>query len=198
MYQHKLNNHNISKYTVLYATKTNLSRCWKQHLIYNSRNIYKCNVHSAATLVETPVKSNAIQYNSPAINCTFTKTIMFKLDWLCQRCVTYNHNNKHIVQLTLFWQFQQELNIIIFLNVEFVADLMYWTELNCISIPNKVYICITYPINAIVELAPGPDRVRITHRLTVEYSTLALILILTALVARNIRNSWNKTTKITC
>lgn len=101
----------------------------------------------------------------------------------------YDHNNKRIVELTLFWQFQQELNIIIFLNVEFVADLIYWTELNCISIPNKVYIYITYPINAVVELAPGPDRVRITHRLTVEYSTLALILILTALVARNLRSS---------
>lgn len=55
-----------------------------------------------------------------------------------------------------------------------------------------VYIYITYPVNAIVKLAPGPDWVRIAHWLTVEYSTLALIFILTALVARYLRSSFKK------
>ncbi len=37
------------------------------------------------TLFSTPVESDAIQYNSSAINSTFTKTIMFSFDWHCQR-----------------------------------------------------------------------------------------------------------------
>lgn len=48
---------------------------------------------------------------------------------------------------------------------------------------------VTYHGNAAVQLAPGPDGVRITHRLTVENSMLALILIFTALVACDVRNS---------
>lgn len=37
--------------------------------------------------------------------------------------------------------------------------------------------------------APGPHRVRISHRLTVEYSVIALVLILTTFVAYNLRSS---------
>ncbi len=37
-------------------------------------------IHSVATLLGTSVKSNAIQYNSSAIDSAFTKTIMFCFD----------------------------------------------------------------------------------------------------------------------
>lgn len=47
----------------------------------------------------------------------------------------------------------------------------------------------TYPGKAIVEFAPVPDRIRISGRLTVEHSDLALVLILTTLVAYNVRSS---------
>ncbi len=39
------------------------------------------------TLLGTPVQSNAIQYNSSAINSTFTKFLMFSFCWLCLKCV---------------------------------------------------------------------------------------------------------------
>ncbi len=39
------------------------------------------------TILHTAVQSNAIQYNSSAINSTFTKFIMFGFCWLCLKCV---------------------------------------------------------------------------------------------------------------
>lgn len=52
-----------------------------------------------------------------------------------------------------------------------------------------LYIHVTYPEHAILKLPPGPDRMWVSHRLTVEYSTLTLVLILTALVACDLRSS---------
>lgn len=49
----------------------------------------------------------------------------------------------------------------------------------------------SYPIYAIFKLAPGPQRVREAHRLAVENSILALILVLAPLVACDLRSSWN-------
>ncbi len=43
--------------------------------------------HQVATLLSTPVQSNAIQYNSSAINSTCMKLIMFSFCWLCLKCV---------------------------------------------------------------------------------------------------------------
>lgn len=74
-----------------------------------------------------------------------------------------------------------------------MADLLYCIALNCVGIPNIVArqgtVIFTYPKNAVFKLAPGPDRVRIAHRLTVERSILTLILILTTFVACNLRSS---------
>lgn len=55
-----------------------------------------------------------------------------------------------------------------------------------------MYNHVTYPKNAVVQLAPGPGRMRIAHRFAVEHSMLALILILTSLVASDLRDSYNK------
>lgn len=42
---------------------------------------------------------------------------------------------------------------------------------------------MTYPYASRVDLVPGPDGVRVAHRLTVEHGAVTLVLILTALVA---------------
>ncbi len=45
---------------------------------------------------------------------------------------------KHITEFTLFRQSQQKLNIINFVKVEFIAELLYWIALDCTDVPNKV------------------------------------------------------------
>lgn len=45
---------------------------------------------------------------------------------------------------------------------------------------------VQFPGDAIVELAPGPDWMRISHRFTVQNSTLALVSVLTAFVAMDL------------
>lgn len=52
-----------------------------------------------------------------------------------------------------------------------------------------VCVHITYPNDAVVVLAPCPGGVRVAHRLTVEHSHLALVLVLAALVAGDLRSS---------
>ena len=42
-----------------------------------------------------------------------------------------------IVEWTPLSQYQQKLNIIIFLNVKFVKDLLYWNALNYIGVPEN-------------------------------------------------------------
>ncbi len=46
-------------------------------------------------------------------------------------------HNKHVVERKSVWQRQQKMNIIIFLNVEFVADQLYWIALSCIGVQNN-------------------------------------------------------------
>ncbi len=45
---------------------------------------------------------------------------------------------KHITEFTHFRQSQQKLNIMNFVMVEFIAELLYWIALNYIGVPNKV------------------------------------------------------------
>lgn len=74
------------------------------------------------------MQTEIFQYNAVHIQCNTTN----------------NHlSNENIVELTNSWQCQHELNIIIFLNLDFVADLLCWIALNYISVPNKwpVSVC---------------------------------------------------------
>lgn len=50
---------------------------------------------------------------------------------------------------------------------------------------------VEFPEGAVVELAPGPDWMRISHRFTVENSALALVSVLTAFVARDLRSRFD-------
>lgn len=50
----------------------------------------------------------------------------------------------------------------------------------------------TYHVEPVVQFAPGPDRVGVASGLTVEQGLLALVLIVTTLVAYDVRTSWNE------
>ncbi len=50
-------------------------------------NILYIFIHSVVTLLGTLVQFNVVQYNSSAMNFTFTEFIMFSLYFLCLKCV---------------------------------------------------------------------------------------------------------------
>lgn len=47
-------------------------------------------------------------------------------------------SNKHVVELSPLWQFQQNLRYYNLGKVEFMAEPLSWIALDCIGVPNKV------------------------------------------------------------